>query len=75
MSTVEERPLPTAHLSSLSARTAELAQVREAVRLGPGEAATAAQHAKGKLTARERLALLFDEGVYTEVEGMRRHRA
>ncbi len=54
---------------------AELRAVRDAVREGPGEKATAAQHAKGKLTARERLSLLFDDGRFTEVEGLRRHRA
>ncbi|MFG2994890.1 acyl-CoA carboxylase subunit beta, partial [Streptomyces sp. NPDC048257] len=34
-----------------------------------------AQHAKGKLTARERIALLLDEGSFREVEQLRRHRA
>ncbi|MBW5486754.1 acyl-CoA carboxylase subunit beta [Streptomyces bambusae] len=61
--------------ASLEERTAELADLREQVLSGPSEAATAAQHAKGKLTARERLELLFDNGTFTEVEGMRRHRA
>ncbi|MGW8564568.1 acyl-CoA carboxylase subunit beta, partial [Streptomyces albidoflavus] len=42
---------------------------------GPSEKATAAQHAKGKLTARERIALLLDEGSFREVEQLRRHRA
>ncbi|MCF6526635.1 acyl-CoA carboxylase subunit beta, partial [Streptomyces sp. JJ36] len=37
--------------------------------------ATGAQHAKGKLTARERIELLLDEGSFREVEGLRRHRA
>ena len=37
--------------------------------------ATASQRAKGKLTVDERLALLFDEGTFTEVEPLRRHRA
>ncbi|MFD5634293.1 acyl-CoA carboxylase subunit beta [Streptomyces sp. NPDC127077] len=54
---------------------AELEALRDAVRRGPGDKATEAQHAKGKLTARERLGLLFDEGRFTEVEGLRRHRA
>ncbi|MEU0604000.1 acyl-CoA carboxylase subunit beta [Streptomyces sp. NPDC006393] len=45
------------------------------MRRGPSDKATEAQHAKGKLTARERLGLLFDEGRFTEVEGLRRHRA
>ncbi|MEU2929441.1 acyl-CoA carboxylase subunit beta [Streptomyces sp. NPDC007251] len=54
---------------------AELEATRDAMRLGPGDKATEAQHAKGKLTARERLGLLFDDGRFTEVEGLRRHRA
>ena len=54
---------------------AELRAVRDAMRRGPGDKATEAQHAKGKLTARERLRLLFDDGRFTEVEGLRRHRA
>jgi acetyl-CoA carboxylase carboxyltransferase component len=54
---------------------AELEAVRDAMRRGPGDKATEAQHAKGKLTARERLGLLFDDGRFTEVEGLRRHRA
>ncbi|MFI8952938.1 acyl-CoA carboxylase subunit beta, partial [Streptomyces sp. NPDC053750] len=42
---------------------------------GPSEKATAAQHAKGKLTARERIELLVDPGSFREVEQLRRHRA
>ena len=38
----------------------QLEQKREAARLGGGQKRIAAQHAKGKLTARERLELLFD---------------
>ncbi|MEU0678218.1 methylmalonyl-CoA carboxyltransferase, partial [Streptomyces sp. NPDC006172] len=41
-------------------RTAELHAIREQALAGPGEKATAAQHAKGKLTARERIELLLD---------------
>ncbi|SCF83823.1 carboxyl transferase domain-containing protein, partial [Streptomyces sp. Cmuel-A718b] len=37
--------------------------------------ATEAQHAKGKLTARERIELLLDAGSFKEVEQLRRHRA
>ncbi|WP_329112960.1 acyl-CoA carboxylase subunit beta [Streptomyces sp. NBC_01465] len=54
---------------------AELHAIRDAMRRGPSDRATEAQHAKGKLTARERLQLLFDDGRFTEVEGLRRHRA
>ncbi|MGH1554850.1 carboxyl transferase domain-containing protein [Streptomyces sp. L7] len=54
-------------------RTAELGALRRQVTDGPSEKATQAQHAKGKLTARERLDLLFDPDTFTEVEGLRRH--
>lgn len=54
---------------------AELEAIRDAMRRGPSDKATEAQRAKGKLTARERLRLLFDDGDFTEVEGLRRHRA
>jgi methylmalonyl-CoA decarboxylase subunit alpha len=40
---------------------------REQIRLGGGEAKIAAQHAADKLTARERIALLIDEGTFTEL--------
>src|ERR1700759_1133116 len=33
------------------------------------------QHAKGKMTARERIALLLDEGSFVEVDALARHRA
>ncbi|WP_459754190.1 acyl-CoA carboxylase subunit beta [Streptomyces sennicomposti] len=55
-------------------RVSELALLREEV-LGGVPAATAAQHAKGKLTARERIELLLDPGSFQEVEQLRRHRA
>ncbi|MFE4577267.1 acyl-CoA carboxylase subunit beta [Streptomyces chartreusis] len=56
-------------------RTAELRELRERVRRGPSEKATAAQHVKGKLTARERIELLLDAGTFHETEQLRRHRA
>ncbi|MGW2595128.1 methylmalonyl-CoA carboxyltransferase, partial [Streptomyces sp. NPDC001515] len=39
-------------------RVAELHAIRAQALSGPSERATEAQHAKGKLTARERIALL-----------------
>jgi acetyl-CoA carboxylase carboxyltransferase component len=45
----------------------ELAARRAAAALGGGEERIARQHAAGKLTARERLALLFDGGSYEEL--------
>ena len=44
----------------------ELERRRAAACLGGGERRIATQHAKGKLTARERLDLLFDEGSFEE---------
>ncbi|ATW50995.1 methylmalonyl-CoA carboxyltransferase [Streptomyces peucetius subsp. caesius ATCC 27952] len=55
-------------------RVGELARIRGEVLDGVPQA-TEAQHAKGKLTARERIALLLDEGSFREVEQLRRHRA
>ena len=39
------------------------------------EAAVTKQHAKGKLTARERIALLLDEGSFQEMDEFARHRS
>jgi acetyl-CoA carboxylase carboxyltransferase component len=43
--------------------------------IGGDEKATARQHAKGKLTARERLGLLLDEGSFTELDLFRRQQS
>ncbi|MER7000742.1 carboxyl transferase domain-containing protein, partial [Streptomyces sp. NPDC000410] len=56
------------------ARAAALHALRDEALRGPGEKATQAQHAKGKLTARERIELLLDAGSFQEVEQLRRHR-
>ena len=45
----------------------ELHERREKARQGGGEERIARQHAADKLTARERLALLIDEGTFTEL--------
>jgi acetyl-CoA carboxylase carboxyltransferase component len=60
---------------TLHQRLEELELIKEEAIQGPDPAATERQHAKGKLTARERIALLLDEGSFTEVEPLRRHRA
>jgi len=41
---------------------------------GGGEKRIASQHAKGKLTARERINLLFDEGSFVELDAFIKHR-
>jgi acetyl-CoA carboxylase carboxyltransferase component len=45
----------------------DLAERRARARLGGGEQRIARQHEAGKLTARERLALLIDDGTFTEL--------
>jgi acetyl-CoA carboxylase carboxyltransferase component len=49
-------------------RITELRMMREKASLGGGEDRINAQHAKGKLTARERLDLLLDPGTFHEIE-------
>ena len=52
----------------------QLETKRAAARLGGGEKRIAAQHAKGKLTARERIELLLDEGSFEEWDMFVEHR-
>jgi acetyl-CoA carboxylase carboxyltransferase component len=59
----------------LGAAADELRELRDLVYAGPDEGATRRQHERGKLTVRERLEQLFDDGTFTEVETLRRHRA
>ncbi|MEK7392526.1 MAG: acyl-CoA carboxylase subunit beta, partial [Fibrobacterota bacterium] len=55
-------------MSQEDPRILELRAMREKVRQGGGKARVDAQHAKGKLTARERIDLLVDKGTYHELE-------
>jgi len=52
----------------------QLESKRAQARLGGGEKRIAAQHGKGKLTARERLELLLDEGSFEEWDMFVEHR-
>ena len=52
----------------------ELNDRREVARLGGGQRRIDAQHAKGKLTARERVELLLDEGSFEEFDMFKAHR-
>ncbi|WUH94322.1 acyl-CoA carboxylase subunit beta [Streptomyces sp. NBC_00433] len=61
--------------SAMRQRVDELRDLKQSVLDGPNPAATERQHAKGKLTARERVALLLDKDSFQEVEPLRRHRA
>ncbi|MFF3128096.1 acyl-CoA carboxylase subunit beta [Streptomyces sp. NPDC057908] len=68
-------PPPIPQPTDARGRVAELHAIRAEALRGPSEKATKAQHAKGKLTARERIELLLDAGSFQEVEQLRRHRA
>jgi acetyl-CoA carboxylase carboxyltransferase component len=52
---------------SLRSLVDDLHERREEARAGGGEGRIARQHEQGKLTARERLALLMDEGTFVEL--------
>ncbi len=54
-------------LTTEDPRILELRERRSKAVLGGGEERIAKQHAKGKLTARERLDLLFDPGTFQEI--------
>ena len=53
---------------------AELEKRRAEARLGGGQQRIDAQHAKGKLTARERIEILLDEGSFEEFDMFVVHR-
>ena len=52
----------------------QLRVMREQSRLGGGQQRIEAQHKRGKLTARERLGLLLDEGSFVELDPFVTHR-
>jgi acetyl-CoA carboxylase carboxyltransferase component len=54
-------------MSRMRSLAEDLAERRAVAKLGGGEERIARQHAAGKLTARERIALLVDDGTFTEL--------
>jgi len=52
----------------------ELRRIKEEVAMGGGQKKIDAQHASGKLTARERLDILFDKGSFVELDVFVSHR-
>ncbi|ULR51535.1 acyl-CoA carboxylase subunit beta [Streptomyces deccanensis] len=66
---------PSASATAVQDHLEELARLKRLTLDGSDPAATERQHAKGKLTARERIGLLLDKGSFTEIEALRRHRA
>ncbi len=59
----------------VSRKIAELLKLREQAKLGGGPERVERQHKAGKLTARERLDLLLDEGTFIEVDAFVLHRS
>jgi acetyl-CoA carboxylase carboxyltransferase component len=59
---------------SLEEKLNHLRKLREQAKLGGGQKRIDAQHKKGKLTARERLDLLLDEGSFEEFDMFVQHR-
>ena len=54
---------------------AQLESMRDAAKLGGGQRRIDAQHARGKLTARERLDILLDPGSFEELDMFVEHRS
>jgi propionyl-CoA carboxylase beta chain len=66
---------PEAHLTTTAGKLADLQRrIDEATHAGSARAVEK-QHAKGKLTARERIDLLLDEGSFVELDEFARHRS
>ncbi|MDD4486176.1 MAG: carboxyl transferase domain-containing protein, partial [Proteiniphilum sp.] len=61
-------------MSNQLEKVKELIQLREKARLGGGEKRIESQHLKGKYTARERIAMLLDEGSFEEFDMFVEHR-
>lgn len=59
----------------MSDKLSELARMREEAYLGGGQKRIDAQHAKGKLTARERIDILLDKGSFSEMDMLVKHRS
>lgn len=62
-------------MTSMDDRLDELEELREQALLGGGEGRIERQHEKGKLTARERIDYLLDDGTFTEFDQLRTHQA
>jgi len=70
-----EQHMPAVDIHTTAGKIADLEQRRyEAVHAGSARAVDR-QHAKGKLTARERIDHLLDPGSFTEFDELARHRA
>jgi acetyl-CoA carboxylase carboxyltransferase component len=60
---------------SMDERLKDLASRKDEARVAGGERAIERHHAKGRMTARERVEYLLDEGSFQELDMLARHRA
>jgi propionyl-CoA carboxylase beta chain len=70
----KESAEPEAAAAGVEGKIQSLRERKGAVREAGGREAIERQHARGKLTARERLDLLLDPGSFVETDAMARHR-
>ncbi len=75
MAISEHTPQETPGLKGTQEKLEELHHLKEAAMLGGGQKRIEAQHQKGKLTARERLDLLLDQGTFNELDMFVTHRS
>lgn len=61
--------------ASTEAKIEQLRRIRQQAQLGGGQKRIDAQHAKGKLTARERIEILLDENSFVELDAFVTHRS
>ncbi|RVU14605.1 methylmalonyl-CoA carboxyltransferase, partial [Streptomyces antnestii] len=70
-----EQPVNDINIHTTAGKLADLQRrIDEATHAGSARAVEK-QHAKGKLTARERIELLLDEGSFVELDEFARHRS
>ncbi|WP_303741019.1 carboxyl transferase domain-containing protein, partial [Rhodococcoides fascians] len=79
MTSVQDSTAPgSADAPDIHTTAGKLADLRKrlgAAEMPSGEAAVERVHAKGKLTARERITALLDEGSFVELDALARHRS
>ncbi|MDN5797167.1 MAG: acyl-CoA carboxylase subunit beta [Intrasporangium sp.] len=71
----EQAPAQTLDLTTTAGKLADLRRRVAEVASAGSERAVEKQHARGKKTARERLAMLLDEGSFIEMDKYARHRS
>ncbi|MEO1255449.1 MAG: carboxyl transferase domain-containing protein, partial [Bacteroidota bacterium] len=62
-----EKPKTATNIQTIAEKIDRLESMNEQALKGGGEDRIAKQHEKGKLTARERIDLLLDEGSFEEI--------